>query len=931
LPETRAETERWQADEGSGMPLFGRDHELRAALALLDGFGARGLIISGEPGIGKTAIWRELLHHARAGGFDVLRAMPSGAEVQLTFAALGDLVDDLGPAALARLAPPQRRALEVALLRAEGTVADERAVSVALLELLRNAAAQRPLLIGIDDLQWLDAPSAGALSFALRRLGVRPVFVAATLRGGDEPVLDLDLALGADQIERFELGPLTLAAIHELIVARTQVEPPRATLLALFDAAGGNPFMAGELARELKRRGTSVESGELPPLPPSVRQLVSARISRLAPEVQELLLAAAGLARPTLDLLARLRPDAKATLRPAVEAGVIDVAASRGGVRFTHPLLARVPYEALAPEQRRRLHARLAAVLDATEPSAAVAGGLDEAAAAAGARGAPARAAELCLLAARLTPAGAAADRARRTVAAAEWLHREGQPARAEALAEGLSDSGEGDGDTRARALSLLGMVRADTESAAAAIRLYDAARREPGVSLRTRGEVHRRLAWLQIIAGDTALAVRHARAALVCATEGNEAGAAGAQAIAGLATVIGGGAPPDGLVEVARAPGALATRPDEWAETSPGIVAAVTLLWAGEIEQARPPLEAALAVATARDEPWLVMHALSYLSAIAIAAGELDLGLSHARRYEELARATDQGAQRAASMWSLSVALVWQGRERQAREAVVEGLALASGSGHALYEVGCLGALGLLELSLERGPEAVQALTDAREGAAERGVRALGRLPLLPDSVEALTLAGQLPAAAEAATEVRRRADTIGAPWALALAARCDGLVAEAAGDSDRAIAALTQALAEDARQTRRGERARTELALGRSLRRGHHKRAARETLERAAAEFEAIGAELWAQRARRELARIGGRAASAEGELSATEQSIAELVAAGRTNQEVAAALHLSARTVEWNLSKVYRKLGVRGRTELAAAFAGQARPED
>jgi DNA-binding NarL/FixJ family response regulator len=359
-------------------------------------------------------------------------------------------------------------------------------------------------------------------------------------------------------------------------------------------------------------------------------------------------------------------------------------------------------------------------------------------------------------------------------------------------------------------------------------------------------------------------------------------------------------------------------------------VVAAVTLLWAGEIEQARAPLEAALAVAIERDEPWLGMHALSYLSAIATAAGELDLGLSYARRYEELARATDQGAQRAASMWSLSVALAWQGSETRAREAVAEGLALASGSGHALYEVGCLGALGLLELSLERGPEAVQALTEARDGAAARGVRALGRVPILPDSVEALTLAGQLPAAAEAAAEVRRRADTIRAPWALALAGRCDGLVAEAEGDSERAIVALTQALAEDARQTRRGERARTELALGRSLRRGHHKRAARETLERAAAEFEAIGAELWAQRARRELGRIGGRAASAEGELSATEQSIAELVAAGRTNQEVAASLHLSARTVEWNLSKVYRKLGVRGRTELAAAFAGQPRPE-
>ena len=130
-----------------------------------------------------------------------------------------------------------------------------------------------------------------------------------------------------------------------------------------------------------------------------------------------------------------------------------------------------------------------------------------------------------------------------------------------------------------------------------------------------------------------------------------------------------------------------------------------------------------------------------------------------------------------------------------------------------------------------------------------------------------------------------------------------------------------------EHARQNRSGERARTELALARTLRRARHKRAAREALERALTGFEAIGAELWARRAKRELGRIGGRAASTSGALSETERSVAELVAEGRTNQEVAAALHISAKTVEWNLSKVYRKVGVRGRTQLAAALAAHA----
>ena len=237
----------------SGGRLFGRDHELHAAFNLLEGAGPRGLILSGEPGIGKTAIWRELLEQARARGFEVLSAMPSSAEVQLTFAALADLVDGFGEDALERLPAPQRYPLEVALLRADGRVADARAIGVALLGLLRTRGAERPLLIGIDDLQWLDAPSARALGFALRRLGDDPVAVAATLRTGAQhrPALDLGAALGSDRLSRIELGPLTLAAIHELILARLRVELPRRTVVGLFEAAGGNPFVASELAQGL--------------------------------------------------------------------------------------------------------------------------------------------------------------------------------------------------------------------------------------------------------------------------------------------------------------------------------------------------------------------------------------------------------------------------------------------------------------------------------------------------------------------------------------------------------------------------------------------------------------------------------------------------------------------------------------------------------
>ena len=168
----------------------------------------------------------------------------------------------------------------------------------------------------------------------------------------------------------------------------------------------------------------------------------------------------------------------------------------------------------------------------------------------------------------------------------------------------------------------------------------------------------------------------------------------------------------------------------------------------------------------------------------------------------------------------------------------------------------------------------------------------------------------------------IARRLDR---PWALAVAARCTGLIAEARGNDSGATAAFERALRAHARQPRPLDQARTLLAYGALHRRSRRKFVARERLDEALAAFEEAGADRWAERARAELGRIGGRRAAAAGTLTATEEAIARQVAAGRTNREVAAALHLSARTVEWNLSKLYRKLGVRSRTELARVLAG------
>jgi DNA-binding CsgD family transcriptional regulator len=366
--------------------------------------------------------------------------------------------------------------------------------------------------------------------------------------------------------------------------------------------------------------------------------------------------------------------------------------------------------------------------------------------------------------------------------------------------------------------------------------------------------------------------------------------------------------------------------RPWAWSETSPAALEGVVLLWAGELERARGPLRAMQREANEASDPWREMHALAYLSALETNLGRPGRGRELARRYLELAIETDQEAQRAGALWPVAAAASWLGRTDEAQDAAREGLALAERTGHRLYVIGNLTALGATALSRADPSAAADTLSRAWKLMKSGGVESLARFPVLADLVEALLAIGENDRAAALAREHVRIARNVGAPWALALAARCGGLVAEARGKEKAAIAAFERALGEHDRQDRPLDRARTLLAYGTYHRRRRQKLAARERLESARAAFEAAGAARWAERAETELGRIGGRRAAAHGTLSATEGAIAAHVAEGETNREVAAALHISERTVEWNLSKLYRKLGVRSRTELARALASE-----
>jgi DNA-binding CsgD family transcriptional regulator len=248
--------------------------------------------------------------------------------------------------------------------------------------------------------------------------------------------------------------------------------------------------------------------------------------------------------------------------------------------------------------------------------------------------------------------------------------------------------------------------------------------------------------------------------------------------------------------------------------------------------------------------------------------------------------------------------------------------LSRSEAQGNLIFAIRNRAVLGFVELSLGRHAEAVEVMDPVPETLDSMGVREPGAFPFLPDLIEPLLALGEVGRAKALIERLDEQGRALDRPLALAAAARCRALAAAISGDLAGAQRELDLALTEHARIAMPFELARTLLVRGDVLRRMKQKRSSRESLQRAARIFEALGAPLWIEKARSALDRVGGRPASAPG-LSATERRVAELVAAGRRNKEVADELFISVKTVEANLRRVYQKLGVRSRTELAGLW--------
>ena len=897
--------------------LVGRDDELEAVDELLRDVDPQlaALELVGEPGIGKTTLWQVAVGRAEERGLRVLVARPAASEARLTFAALGDLLADVGEDTLGRLPGPQREALDVALLRAKGRRAPSRQlVGTALLSVLRELASAGAVLVAVDDAQWLDRPTAAALEFAMRRAERVPVRVVASVRA-DAPRPAFLSALSDDRVRRVVVGPLSLAALQRIVSDRLSVAIPRPVLVRLTDACRGNAFYALEIARLLAGGGALPPPSSPFPVPDDLRALVSRRIASLPAPTRRALLTAAALARPTADHV-----DAKA-LDAAAAAGLVEVDAT-GAISFAHPLFVAAVYGAASPGELTAVHRRLAAtVADVEErarhlalatdgPDEEAARALDAAAERARERGAPDGAAELAELALRLTDDGPSA--AERRLRLADHLYLAGDFLRSAALLEALAGSSRG--ETRARALLALGDIDYWRRGESAAVAHVEAALESTADPLLAA----RCYASIAMWAGtsDLGRASDAAQRALDL-LEGREDADPGLLSLALTARVradlfLGRGldrAAAERALELEELalPAAVDTRVvfklGQW------------LRYVDDFDGARRHLATAERAALDEGDDSSLANILLNRTLLECWSGDWGLAAELAdRTYEQFAL---NGVPRSGLGWRAYVA-AHRGEDVTADEPAPTEEPVA----RMLWER----TVGLADLAAGNHGAAWSRLGAAVAAREQIGFREPAVWRIEGDAVEAAIGAGEIDEARRVLAVLDEAADRSRIPWNRAVAARCGGLLLAAEGDLEGAAAALDRALSEHDACPMPFELARTLLAAGQVRRRLKQKLRAREQLERAVQLFDELGARAWAERARDEHARTASR--TTPDDLTPTELRIALLAASGLTNDAIAAEAFVSRKTVEANLGRAYRKLGIRTRAQLARALDARER---
>ena len=632
------------------------------------------------------------------------------------------------------------------------------------------------------------------------------------------------------------------------------------------------------------------------------------------------------MGQPTLAMVNAVAGDD--VLAAAEGAQIVDI--RDGVVAFAHPLLASGAYAATDPATRRALHAAIAErvsepeerarhlALAATGPDEAVASALDDAGRRAESRGAPAAAAELFERAAHLTPPGQLAEARRRITDAATCAFQSGDSRRAREMLEQVIRT-TGHGPARARALVRLALVRGYDDDLRAAEALLREAIENADGDAELLADAHNQLAGMLFrLRERLRQAVEHGTAGEASKRVETRAEALGARLLAEAAL-----GDPHAPSTLRRALEVDAQCRHRRVMARPLFQVAFTWLWWDELERARTAFETLRAQATELGDEGSLAYVLVMGAQIDCVRGDVTGALRHADEGHALTEQTGQATVGAYLLALRALADAIAGELEQGRDRAERALAGAARTNGRPAEHFARAALGLLEQSAGRPAEVVRALGPLVDFLRAEQIVEPGAARVVPDQVEALIELRELDAAAELLGWFEGNAQRLNRTSALAAAARCRGLLAGAHGDVDGALARLRDALDLHERVPIPLELARSRLAYGSALRRARQKAAARAELEAAAHGFDAVGARVWAGRARAELARVGGRPPSS-GALTPTERRVAELVAQGLQTKQVAARLFVSPKTVEGHLSRIYGKLGISSRTELAHRLA-------
>ena len=830
----------------------------------------------------------------------------------MSYAGLTDLLSPLSDR-LPELPEPQRLALEAALLRRIriGHLPDVHTVGAGTLSLLSIACAQRPVLVAVDDLQWLDEPSLRALSFAVRRCHAAHALIVTVRQGHEPPTRDL---VGTEwEGDLLQITGLGLAPLHELLGRGGHVLN-RPEMQHVLDVSRGNPLFARELARGMKDIGAAQ--------PSDLGSELRSRYLGLPIGVRRSLLVASALADPTAATLWQAGIESPETALTAAEDDGI-VSWHGGRLEFAHPMWREIAYGSASARERRAAHARLSEVTADLEERAwhlalstpvleeATKAALEDAATSARLRGAPSRAAQLLRLA---LDRGAMEPRLALQAALDHFAAGANQAARDLAdrvLALGASTS------ERARALNLLGEITYLTDDFPQAIhyleRAYREAEGEPlvrsgiaidlGFACANLGMNQKGLEWTTLAEESAALTGERAV----------EAEALGAAAV--LQFLCGRGVDADRLAwalgheDVDRP-----SPPIRWPSTSNALV----LLWSGDLERARPALANVRKRYDDRGLDSGLQVLLARLAEAAILDGDIEAATSLVAEIDEHAR-LDGGEAEAVLANACRVVLAAYTGDLARASAECSGLVSSTqGTQHLMARLTATAALGMGQLAAGEEALAADLLAPVAEMVLALGVGEPVISPFFADAVDALVAVGRADHAEPLVRMLEAWGQESRSRWSVGVAARGRARLLLDDGDLDAASTALDRAMEAFDARSHRYERARTRLVRAALHRRRRQRAQAQEELATAREEFAVLGASGWEDHAGRELEHLGLRR-GADGELTPSEHRVAVLAASGLTNAAVAQRLSMSPKTVEAHLTRVYGKLNIHSRAEL------------